>query len=92
MWISVWRPLVIAFGVAGGLIAAATGISVSETARGVLASIVVAMMVFQGVVSLGAIVAGVWGPATRLVRPSPLEELKPRKTDLSAMRTQRQLW
>ena len=67
MWIVVWRPLVVLFGV-GGMGAAAmvtSAISLDAPASNTLMIWVFFVMAFQATISVGLIVYGAWGPIKR---------------------------
>jgi hypothetical protein len=68
MYMIVWRPLVVLVGLGGlggaGLIAAF--VSPNPPASEAVTVFGLLMMVVQGVVGVGLIVAGLWGPLRRL--------------------------
>jgi hypothetical protein len=66
MWMMVWRPLVVLFGLVQTAIALITGvISLNPPASDALMISVFAMMAAQGVIGIGLIVYGVWRPFRR---------------------------
>ena len=72
MGMLVWRPLVILVGMVGASIAGAvSAISLNPIASGTLAGFVIAMMVFQALVSIALIVYGVWSPVKRWLAGGP---------------------
>jgi hypothetical protein len=66
MWILMWRPAVGLIGLLGATTAIASAvISKNPAGSNTLMGFVVAMMVFQAVVSIVLILVSVWGPIRR---------------------------
>ncbi len=68
MWMLVWRPFVILLGLGGlgeaaGVVAVVSGNPVGSS---VLMYWVLLMMAIQAAVAIGCLVAGLWGPISRL--------------------------
>ncbi len=67
MWMTVWRPLVVMVGLGGlggaGLMTSI--VSLNPAASDAVMAFGLFLMALQAVVSIGLIVAGVWGPVRR---------------------------
>ena len=69
MWMTVWKPLIVLIGLGGlseaGAVTAV--VSANPAASDAVTAFGIFLLTMQAVVSVGLLVAGVWGPVKRLV-------------------------
>ena len=70
MWMTVWRPLILLAGLLGlGEAGAVTAVvsQLTQTATDVITGLGYFLLALQAVVSVGVLIAGVWGPVRRMI-------------------------